>query len=117
MEKRMFWVQRGWIMLSLAFIAVLFGCDSATTRYTGTYVSVSEEEPSRIETILVLKEPATGVWTANEKEVPIRWSVKGNEILLHTKEGGVIIGKISKDVITLKLPSDKVMTFKKKDVS
>jgi hypothetical protein len=64
-------------MLSLTFIAVLFGCDSATTRYTGTYVSVSERESSQIETVLELKEPATGVWTANEKEVQIRWSVKG----------------------------------------
>jgi hypothetical protein len=33
---------------------------------------------------------------------------------LHTKEGGVITGKISDDTITVTLPGDKVMTFKKR---
>ena len=66
-----------------------------------------------MEAALELKGDDNGLWTTNEKEVPFRWSIKGKEIRLHTKEGGVIIGKISDDTITVTLPGDKVMTFKK----
>jgi hypothetical protein len=67
-----------------------------------------------METTLELKDDDNGVWTTNEKEVPFRWSVKGKGIRLHTKEGGIITGKIADDTITVTLPGDKVMTFKKR---
>jgi len=113
MEKRVFWIKRGWVILLFVFVFIPHGCDSAK-RYVGTYVAVCEGGPSRMETILELKDDDNGVWTTNEKEVPFRWSVKGKEIRLHTKEGGVITGKISDDTITVTLPGDKVMTFKKR---
>ena len=113
MEKRVLWIKRGCVILLFFFVFIPHGCDSAK-RYAGTYVSVSEGEPSQMETILELKEDDNGVWRTNEKEVPFRWSVKGKEIRLHTKEGGVITGKISDDTITVTLPGDKVMTFKKR---
>lgn len=113
MEKRLFCIKPGLILLLFSFAVVLSGCDS-DKRYTGTYVAVSKEKPPRTETILELKDHATGVWKTKEREVPFRWSIKKNEIRFHTKEGGIITGKISKDVITLRLPNDKVMTLKKR---
>jgi hypothetical protein len=113
MEKRVLWIRRGCVVLLFFFVFIPHGCDSAK-RYAGTYVSVSEGEPSQMETILELKEDDNGVWRTNEKEVPFRWSVKGKEIRLHTKEGGVITGKTADDTITITLPGDKMMTFKKR---
>ncbi|HPD61696.1 MAG TPA: hypothetical protein PKV48_08075 [Thermodesulfobacteriota bacterium] len=106
-------IKRGWVVFLLIFVFILPGCDSST-QYIGTYVSVSKEKTSQMETILILKDDDNGLWTTNEKEVPFRWSVKGKEIRLHTKEGGVIIGKILDDTITVTLPGNKLMTFKKK---
>lgn len=113
MAKKVIWIKRGWVILLFLFVFIPQGCDS-TKRYVGTYVSVSEGEPPQMETILALKDDDNGVWTTNEKEVPFRWSVKGKAIRLHTKEGGVITGKISDDTIRVTLPGDKVMTFKKR---
>jgi hypothetical protein len=113
MKKRVLWIKRVWVILLFLFVFIPHGCDSAK-RYMGTYVAVSEGEPSQMETILELKGDDNGVWTTNEKEVPFRWSIKGEGIRLHTKEGGVITGKISDGIITVTLPGDKVMTFKKR---
>ena len=112
MEKSVFWTKRGWMLFLFFFVFIPLGCDSAK-QYTGTYVSVSEGQPSQRKTILELKDDANGLWTTNEKEVPFRWSVKGKEIRLHSKEGGVITGKILDDTITVTLPGYKVMTLKK----
>ena len=113
MKKRLQWLRRGWAILLFLFVFIPHGCDSAK-RYTGTYVAMSEGEPSQLETVIELKDDDNGVWTTNENEVPFRWSAKGKEIRLHTKEGGVITGKIADDTITVTLPGDKMMTFKKR---
>ena len=113
MKKRALWIKRGWVILLFLFVFIHYGCDSGK-RYIGTYVSASKGEPYQMETTLALKDDDNGVWTTNEKEVSFRWSVKGKEIRLHTKEGGVITGKILGDTLTLTLPGDKVMTFEKR---
>lgn len=113
MKKTVFWIMRGWVIFLFLLVLIPQGCGSPK-RYMGTYVSVSAGEPPRMETTLELKDNDSGVWTTNEKEVQFRWSVKGNEIRLHTKEGGVITGKIADHTITVTLPGDKVMTFQKR---
>jgi len=87
------------------------GCD-ATKKYVGTYGAVIGESVST-ETVIKLRENGQGIWTIKGNEVSFRWSVKGNEIRFHTREGGVIIGKIGDNSITLALPGNKVLLFKK----
>jgi len=46
-------------------------------------------------------------------EAPFRWTVKKGELRLNTKEGGVIIGKLEGDILEIKLPGSKTMSFKR----
>ena len=82
-------------------------------RYTGTYVATGEVPPQHAGTMIELKEEGQGVWRTKNSEVSFRWSVQDKEIRLHTKEGGIIVGKIEKDTLTLLLPGERIMSFKK----
>ena len=113
MGKKRQLLQRGVLIFLVSFALVTSACDSGK-RYPGTYVWVRGGDQDRLETLLELKEDGQGIWITNEKEVPFRWSVKGQEIRLHTKEGGVIAGKIIDDTVTIILPGDNVMSFQKK---
>lgn len=53
----------------------------------------------------------------SHEKVSFRWSVRDNEIRLHTKEGGIIMGKIQGDTLEITLPGAKSMSFKKGPVS
>jgi hypothetical protein len=103
-------------MLLPAFLALvltfIFSCERAE-RYVGTYVARATEalEPSDIH--IELKENGQGVWRVLDDEAPFKWDVKGDEIRLHTKAGGVILGKIQGDTLQIALPGREVRHFKK----
>lgn len=67
----------------------------------------------RHEFILELKETGAGVWKAGDDEVGFSWHMKGNELRLLTKNGGVIVGSIDNEVIHLTLPGARELFFKK----
>ena len=113
MKRKFLWLTRGLGILLFLCVLITNGCDSPK-RYRGAYVCLSEGNPPQTETVIELNEGDSGVWTTNGKEVSFRWSIKGTEIRLHTKEGGVITGKIKNDTITITLPGDKMMSFKKR---
>lgn len=101
-----------WSMILIMLLGLgLVGCNS-TKKYGGTYREVIGESISS-ETVIKLKEDGQGIWTIKGKEVSFRWSVRGEEIRFHTREGGVITGKIVDGSIHLTLPGNKVMVFKK----
>ncbi|MCX8012408.1 MAG: hypothetical protein N3A64_04580 [Desulfobacterota bacterium] len=109
--------KRSQVLIRLSTILILlcslvpWGCDS-TKKYLGTYKEVTEASVSP-EAMIKLREDGQGIWTIKGKEVSFRWSVKDLEIRFHTREGGVITGKIVGDSITLALPGNKVILFKK----
>lgn len=54
---------------------------------------------------LVLKADGKGAWKLDRDESPFTWEQKGDELLLHAKTGGVIVGKIDpNDAIDISLP-------------
>ena len=81
--------------------------------YEGIYKVDGDPLPRNIETQLELKERGVGVWRVFDEEVPFRWDVKNSEIWLSTKLGGIIIGKIRGEIIEIKLPGSKAMSFRK----
>lgn len=95
----------------LLFIAAA-GC-SPGTRYVGTYIAEIKDSPYRSETTLELKETGTGVWKVGDEEVTFLWDVKGNELRLHTKNGGVIVGSLDNRIIHVTLPGSKELFFRK----
>ena len=83
-------------LLLLLFCLLLFtavaGCGPGT-QHVGTYVAEIKNSPHHSETTLELKETGTGIGKVGDDEVAFSWHVKGKELRLHTKNGGVIVGK------------------------
>lgn len=79
----------------------------------GTYVADEKESPKQTDTSLELKENGMGTWKVGDDEVSFTWYVKGDELRVHTKGGGVIVGKLEKDAIRVTLPGSKTVAFTK----
>ncbi|MFZ0931165.1 MAG: hypothetical protein WAN11_21340 [Syntrophobacteraceae bacterium] len=99
------------VLFSLLFIAAA-GCGPAT-QHVGTYIADIKDSPHLSETTLELKETGAGVWKVGDDEVTFSWLVKGNELRLHTKNGGVIVGSLDNQIIRVTLPGSKELFFKK----
>jgi len=95
----------------LLFIAAA-GCGPGT-QHVGTYIAEIKDSPYRSETTLELKETGTGVWKVGDDEVTFSWHVKGNELRLHTKNGGVIVGSLDNQIIHVTLPGSQELFFRK----
>lgn len=95
------------MVLSGLILALTFSCDTGD-RYIGMYQST--EHP---ESYIELKENGVGIWRVIDDEASFRWDVRDSELRLHTRAGGVVIGKIQKETIQLALPAQSVKYFKK----
>ena len=104
--------------LLLALVSMLlsfmFSCGEKA-EYIGLYeVEVTDNTPERLKDATIeLKENGDGAWVVEGVEAPFRWTVKKGELRLNTKEGGVIIGKLKGDILEIKLPGAKTMSFKR----
>ena len=98
------------VPLSLMFT---LSCNKERQLYTGIYLLQEADKPEISETYIQLKENGIGLWNTPDDEVSFRWDVKDNEIRLHTKLGGVLIGKIQDDTLEIVFPGAKIRRFKK----
>ncbi|MGA2937631.1 MAG: hypothetical protein ABSF52_11100 [Syntrophobacteraceae bacterium] len=103
-------------LLPVLFCVLLFtaaaGC-SPRTQLVGTYIAEIKDSPNRGETTLELEEIGTGVWKVGDDEVPFSWHVKGNELRLYTRNGGIIVGNMDNRIIHVTLPGSKELLFRK----
>jgi hypothetical protein len=99
------------IVIALVFLFTL----SCTSRehYAGTYSSGAPGPPKQPEVVIELKEDGQGLWRTLDQEVSFRWSVRENEIRLHTRDGGIIIGKITGSSLEITLPGRRTVSCKK----
>jgi hypothetical protein len=81
----------GWI--AVAFI--LASCQEPQY-LTGKYGAV-DATGNGAQVILTLKGDGKGSWKAHQEEVPFQWETKQKEVWLHSRSGGVIVGKIRED--------------------
>lgn len=77
------------------------------------YKAQGEESTKDSEIYIELKEDGEGAWRVLDDEVSFTWYLKGDELRLNTKLGGVIVGKIQDDTIEITLPGARTMSFKK----
>ena len=100
------------IFITLSLMLTL-SCNRERQLYTGIYLLQKADKPESSETYIQLKENGIGLWNTPDDEVTFRWDVKDNEIRLHTKLGGVLIGKIHEDTLEIVFPGSKIRRFKK----
>lgn len=98
-----------WFVACL-LVPVLFACNS-TDSYIGTYQAIDTIGDTRKENIIELMENGEGSWCCGDGEVLFTWYVKGNELRINTKEGGIMVGKLENKSFTVTLPGQKTLSF------
>ncbi|MBI5583136.1 MAG: hypothetical protein HY892_04880 [Deltaproteobacteria bacterium] len=102
-------------LLTLAWVLVLWGIWSCTGNegLPGRYrTELQGEDPPRSAT-LELNENGQGTWKISGDQVTFKWEVRGKEIRLHTREGGVVTGSREDNAIHLRLPGMPPLTFRR----
>jgi hypothetical protein len=96
----------------LPLLILMISCGSKD-QYMGAYRAEIKDSPKQAETVLELRADGVGIWRVGGEEVPFSWYIKGGELRVNTKAGGVIVGAIDNDVIHIILPGSKKFSFKK----
>ncbi|UCB47611.1 MAG: hypothetical protein JSW56_10520 [Deltaproteobacteria bacterium] len=106
---------RGSVLITILILFLLSwgACSRDTSRVTGKYMAQTGEGEQSMSVILELRENGTGSWATEEDNVDFKWEMRGEEILFHTKSGGVIVGNIGREGIEIYLPGAGVHSFKK----
>ncbi len=84
-------------------------------KFVGIYRSTEKNPPEFSDVRVELKEGGKGIRRVRGEEVTFEWQVKGNEIRIHTKAGGIIVAKMRHDVLEVSLPGPKILYLKKTD--
>jgi hypothetical protein len=102
------------LRLIFLFLLLLFvvSCGSKE-KLAGVYKAEEKDSHQQVETLLELKPSGDGAWKVGAEEVPFSWYIKGTELRINTKGGGVIVGIIEKDSIRMTIPGTNEMVFKK----
>ena len=94
------------------FLPSLLAC-APKASYEGKYAAVDPGAANPPEISIELKSNGQGIWQVQNDQADFTWSVRGAEIRLHLKSGGVISGRIVNSTIVMKLPEPGVITFHK----
>jgi hypothetical protein len=105
-NKRSVTVIGAWLLCLC--LAICLSCESKD-KYAGTYEAKDKRGEVRIE----LKPNGEGVWIAGTQEVSFSWYIKGGDLRVNTREGGVLVGKIEGTAIRITLPVRGEMVLKK----
>ena len=100
-------------LLTLCLLLILMISCGSKDQLIGTYKAEVKDSPKQAETVLELKADGDGIWRVGDEEVPFSWYIKGGELRVNTKGGGVIVGTIENDAIHITLPGSKTLSFKK----
>jgi hypothetical protein len=97
-------------VLLCALLITFFSC-TPKAEFAGIYRTdpATSEKQSELE----LKEDGEGIWRVGDNEETFSWYVKGDEIRLNTKKGGVIVAKIHENSLDITLTPGKALSFKK----
>ncbi len=87
-----------------------FSC-SSKAEYAGLYKAQETESKKHYE--IELNENGDGIWRVEDNEDTFSWYVKGDEIRLNTKAGGVIVAKIQNNTLKIRLPGREKLSFRK----
>jgi hypothetical protein len=89
------------LLLYTLLAAALVSCGSPV-KFEGTYVARGGE--SFPEMVIDLNEGGRGEWKKGSEKFSFNWSTKGDELRIHLKEGGVLVGDRTAEGFKVALP-------------
>jgi len=92
------------LLVIILCLIMLFGCSRDREKYAGKYLSGDD-------LVLELGETGSGSWSTLEDNVSFRWEIREKEIWLHSRDGGIITGKINSNSIDINLPGIENHSF------
>lgn len=104
---------RPWLLLllSLSLSLALAACAPDKGEAVGSYVASTDET----EILLTLNANGRGTWSTDTDEIPFKWSLpRAGQLWLHTREGGVIQGRIENGRVTIALPGVAELEFERR---
>lgn len=63
--------------------------------------------------VLHLREGGQGSWTAEDESITFKWDQRGDEVLLHTRAGGVIRAVVQGDGLIADMPGAGRLVFRR----
>jgi len=100
-------------LLPFFLLLILAAACGSKDEVAGSYQAAGKEMPGQVATVLELKANGDGAWKSGGEEIPFSWHLKGRELRINTKGGGVIVGDLEKDTVHLTLPGKEKMIFRK----
>jgi hypothetical protein len=100
-------------LLSGCLLLILLISCGSREGFVGTYKTEAGGSPTPVETVMELKANGEGTWRVNDEDVPFAWYIKGGELRIHTKGGGVIVGATEKDTIQITAPGAGTLLFRR----
>lgn len=101
------------ITVLILFLLSCGSCSKDESGVTGKYMAQTGEGEQSMTVLLELGEDGTGSWATEEDHVKFKWEIRGEEILFHTRSGGVIAGKIGEEAIDIYLSGVGFHSFRK----
>lgn len=100
------------VLVFFLLLVLLVSCRSKD-QLSGLYQAEEKDLSKQVETLIELKANGDGAWKVGNEEVPFAWYIKGAELRINTKGGGVVVGIIEGDTIDITLPGTRKMSFRK----
>ena len=100
-------------LMCLVLIFV-FAC-AREEKFLGTYKATQDNPPEFVDLRVELKRGGKGIRRVRGEEVTFEWEVKGNEIRIQTKAGGIIVANMRHGVLEVSLPGPETIYLKKID--
>lgn len=97
-------------LAGLALTSTLLLSCSSSPDLEGKYSALGQDGK---QATLTLKPGFTGEWATSTDATPVRWEIRGGELLLHGKSGGVLRGTLERDGVRVALPGEGELLFRR----
>ncbi|MGA3084754.1 MAG: hypothetical protein ABSE95_08145 [Thermodesulfobacteriota bacterium] len=95
-------------------MVLLIGACSKEKEILGTYQAVPDSPPRFAGLLVELKKGGEGIRRIkNGEALAFQWVIKGGEIRIHTRYGGIIVARPKGDLYEVIFPGPQIVYFKK----
>lgn len=101
------------LFLVLCLLSWMGGCSGRQEALVGTYSAIPSGTVDPVAATLELHADGKGFWSIETDNAPFRWDVQKDRIRLHTQSGGVIEGRLDRDIIHIELPQSGAIRFRR----